>query len=154
MKIIQVTQFVALFLLMLVTGIFWGTWFSLSRSIQVFSAEEFIHIGKTIISNLAVSMRFIMPSCILFMLLSIWFYPQKNSPGFYFSISAIVFIIISLLITLLVEVPIDNQIKEWTTSTIPSGWNAIRNRWETFHGLGTFASLESFASFSASILFH
>jgi len=29
---------------------------------------------------------------------------------------------------LLVEVPIDNQIKEWTTSTILSGWNAIRNR--------------------------
>jgi len=56
---------------MLVTGIFWGTWFSLNRSIQVFSAEEFIHIGKTIIANLAVPMQFIMPSCILFMLLSI-----------------------------------------------------------------------------------
>jgi hypothetical protein len=56
---LPVFYFISLFLLMMVTGIFWGTWFSLSRSREVFSAAEFIHIGKTIIHNLAMPMRII-----------------------------------------------------------------------------------------------
>src|SRR5437016_4762406 len=108
---VKLILFIALFLLTLVTGVFWGTRFSLSRSMEVFSAGEFIHIGQTIIQNLAVPMAVIMPSCMLFMILSIWFYPQKKSGGLYFSIAAFIFIVMALLITLLVEVPIDNQIK-------------------------------------------
>lgn len=136
--------FIALFLLMLVTGVFWGTWFSLSRSMEVFSAAEFIHIGKTIIQNLAVPMRIILPSCILFMILSAWFYPEKRSSGFYFCVTSIVLIVIALLITLLIEVPIDNQIATWTAETAPAGWEAIRDRWEFFHAARTFISLASF----------
>src|SRR4051812_49033954 len=96
---LKAVQFISLFLLMLVTGVFWGTWFSLSRSMEIFSAEEFIHIGKTIIANLAMPMRIIMPTCILFMLVTLWFYPQKKPVGFYFSITALLLIIIALLIT-------------------------------------------------------
>ncbi|MFL5753266.1 MAG: hypothetical protein ACJ76F_07665 [Bacteroidia bacterium] len=47
--------------------------------------------------------------------------------------------------TLLVEVPIDNQIKEWTALSMPSNWEAIRDRWEFFHTLRTFCSVLSFA---------
>jgi hypothetical protein len=117
----KITTFAGLFLLALVTGIFWGTWFTLTRSIETFSAAEFIHIGKTIVANVAWPMRILMPSCILLMILSAWFHPEKRSPGFYFTLAACVLIIIALLITLLVEVPIDDQIKTWTASTIPAG---------------------------------
>jgi len=150
---LKLSQFIALFLLMLVTGVFWGTWFSLSRSMEVFSAEEFIHIGKTIIANLGVPMGIIFPLCILFMILSLWFGGQKKSRAFYFGITAFVLIIISLLITLLIEVPIDNQIKQRTASTVPSDWEAIRDHWEFYHTLRTFISLASFTSFATSILF-
>jgi len=149
----KIFQFATIILLMLVTGVFWGTWFSLSRSMEVFSAAEFIHIGQTIIGNLAIPMRIIMPSSILFMLLSLWFYPSKRSGGFYLSIIAFTFIIAALLITLLVEVPIDNQIKEWTPETVPSRWEGIRDRWEFFHALRTFISLCSFGCFSAALIF-
>lgn len=149
---LKILFFISLCLLMMVTGVFWGTWFSLSRSMGVFSAAEFIHIGKTIIQNLAIPMRIIMPACIICMLLTAWFYPQKKSPGFYFCITAFILIIISLLITLLVEVPIDNQIKEWTAVTVPADWETIRNRWESFHTLRTFISLASFGFFSLSII--
>jgi hypothetical protein len=47
----KLTNFTALFLLMLVTDVFWVTSFTLTRSIETFSAAEFIHIGKTIIAN-------------------------------------------------------------------------------------------------------
>jgi len=150
----RIFQFLGAFLLTLVTGVFWGTWFALSRSMEVFSAAEFIHIGKTIILNLAVPMRVIMPSCILFMLLVVWFDPLKKSGRFYCSLIALILIIIALLITLLVEVPIDNQIKEWTADTAPSDWEAIRDRWEFFHALRTFISLGSFGFLTGGIIFN
>ena len=145
---LKLIQIIALFLLMMVTGVFWGTWFSLSRTMEVFSAEEFTHIGKTIIANLAVPMRIILPACLLFMILSLWFHPQKRSAGFYLQAIALILLIGALLITLIVEVPIDNQIKEWTSQTTPPDWEAIRNRWEFFHTMRTFISMASFLAYS------
>ena len=108
---------ISLFLLMLVTGVFWGTWFSLTRSLETFSPEEFIHIGKVIIANVAMPMRFIMPGCILFVFLSLWVCQQKKTT--YMGVISLVLIIAVLLITVLVLVPIDNDIKGWTAATIP-----------------------------------
>ena len=150
---LKLTNFVALFLLALVAGVFWGTWFTLTRSIETFSPAEFIHIGKTIIANVAWPMRILMPACILFMLLSAWIYLEKKSPEFFLSVAACLLIIIALLITLLVEVPIDNQIKMWTAETIPSDWGAIRGRWQCFHTARTFVSLASFGSLAIAIIF-
>jgi hypothetical protein len=146
-----IIQFLALFLLMLVTGIFWGPWFSLHRSIKVFNEEEFIHIVKTLAANLAVPMRILMPSCILLMLLSAIIYPDKNSFGFYLNMTAFGLSIIFLVITILVEVPIVTQIKQWTVESIPSNWDTIRDRWLKFHVIRTFASILSFMCYSASI---
>jgi hypothetical protein len=143
--------FFAMFLLMLISGVFWGTWFTLTRSIESFSPEEFIHIGKVIISNVALPMRIIMPAGILLMLLSIWFYRSKKT-GFYFGLVSLVLIILVLLITLIVLVPIDNEIKTWTASTMPDNWEIIRDKWKTFHAMRTFISLTSFACFLIFIL--
>ncbi len=115
----QVLGALTLFLLMLVTGVFWGTWFTLTRSIESFSAEEFTHIGKVIIANVAVSMRIIMPSCILLLLLSLWYYNRQRATQFYLGVLAFVLLLAVLLITLLVLVPIDNNIREWTITTMP-----------------------------------
>ncbi|TKK70941.1 DUF1772 domain-containing protein [Ilyomonas limi] len=142
----------ALFLLMLITGVFWGTWFTLTRSIEDFSAAEFIHIGKVIIANVAVPMRIIMPAGILLMLLSLWQYKDKKSAGFYAGLLSFVLIIIVLLVTLLILVPVDNRIQQWTTAIIPHNWEDIRDKWDTFHTVRTFASLASFALFSWSVV--
>jgi hypothetical protein len=56
-------------------------------------------------------MRILMPACILLMITSVSLIPKKNSIGLYLGIAACVLIVVALLITLLVEVPIDNQIK-------------------------------------------
>jgi hypothetical protein len=77
-KLIKPVFFVALVLLMLVTGVFWGTWFTLTRSLETFSPAEFLHIGQTIISNVAVPMRIIMPLCIVLMIFSAWLYLRRN----------------------------------------------------------------------------
>ena len=144
--------FVALFLLTLVTGVFWGTWFTLTRSLEAFSPAEFIHIGQTIIGNVAVPMRVIMPSCIVFMAVSAWLYPLKST-GFYLNVIANVLIIATLLITLLVLVPIDNQIKAWTVATMPPDWTSMREQWQFFHTLRTLTSLAAFGCLALSIVY-
>ena len=148
----RATTFVALFLLALVTGVFWGTWFTLTRSIETFSATEFIHIGQTIIGNVAWPMRILMPACILFMIMSALLVAEKNSAGFYLSVTACLLTVVALLITLLVEVPIDNQIRTWTAETVPADWTTLRARWETFHATRTFVSLGSLGSLILAVL--
>ncbi len=149
---IHTVQFLALFLLMLVTGIFWGPWIALSRSMRVFNAGEFIHIAKTMAANLGLLMRILMPLCILVMGLSIYVYPQKDTLGFCLHIAAFVFIIVSLLVTLMVELPIVNRIIQWTVSDIPSNWESIRDRWVQFHVYRVLSAFIAFATLSASIL--
>lgn len=144
-------QFIALLLLLLVTGVFWGTWFSLTRSLPGFSAAEFIHIGKTIIANVALPMRIIFPACVLLVIVSLFIY-RKRSASFYWTLLSAVLIIITLLITLLVEVPIDNQINTWTVDTIPGDWQSIRQRWDMFHTARTFTSLGAFACYAIGVL--
>src|SRR4029453_2884867 len=122
----KVTTFAGLFLLALVTGVFWGTWFTLTRSIETFSAGEFLHIGQTIIRNVAWPMRILMPACILFMIVSAVLLTEKNSGAFYLSVVASLLIAIALLITLLVEVPIDNQIRTWAAEIVPPDWTTLR----------------------------
>ena len=146
----KLVQFATLLLLMLITGLFWGTWFAISRSIETFSASEFIHIGKVIIKNVGVPMRIIMPLCILLMAVSLWLHPDKRSVNFYLIVASFVLLIVTLLITVGIEVPIDNQIKTWSPETVPSDWTAMRDRWQFFHTMRTFTSLASFGLFSAA----
>ncbi len=140
-----------LILVMLVTGVFWGTWFTLTRSLDVFPADNFIRIGKTIISNVAWPMRILMPFTLL-SLLWLCLITAKIRPSFYFFAGSFLLMVITLLITVVVEVPIDNQIKTWTASTVPDNWTALRTTWNIFHTLRTITSVFSFVFLSIGIV--
>jgi uncharacterized membrane protein len=47
----------------------------------------------------------------------------------------------ALVVTLAVEVPIDNQINAWTAATLPGDWRSTRSRWELFHTIRTVLSI-------------
>src|SRR5215831_232999 len=51
---LKIAQFLSTMLFALVMGVFWGTWFTLSRSIEGFQPQTFLDIGQTAIRNLAV----------------------------------------------------------------------------------------------------
>jgi uncharacterized membrane protein len=137
---------------MLITGVFWGTWFTLTRSIETFMFEEFTHIGRVIIANVAMPMRIIMPSGILVVFLSLWFCENKKQWEFYAGVASFLFIVSVLLITVMILVPIDNEIKNWTTASLPRDWENIRSKWKNYHALRTLLSLMSFACFTIFIL--
>ena len=137
---------------MLVTGVFWGTWFTLTRSLNDFEAAEFIHIGKTIIANVAIPMRIIMPATLFFLLWSMWINYKIDRPVFWLYTFSFILMLVTLVITVGVEVPIDNKIKTWTVNTIPENWKSLRETWDKFHTARTFTSIGSFAFYVAGML--
>jgi uncharacterized membrane protein len=137
--------FTALFFLMLITGVFWGTWFTLTRSIGSFSSSEFMHIGQVIIANVAIPMRIIVPAGLLLIILSLW--SGRKKKGMPLGMMSLVLFIAVLLMTLIVLVPIDNDIKAWTVNTVPGNWEVMRGEWAAWHAARTFLSLAGFICF-------
>src|SRR5215212_10338407 len=98
-------QLVTGLLLVLVAGLFWGTWFSLSRTMYELPPEIFITIGKQIIKNVAIPMSIIMPASIiglLILLIGSW---RTKSVYFYCILTTLILFIIALIVTVVIEVP-------------------------------------------------
>src|SRR5215217_7841052 len=127
---LKLAQFINILLLFLVAGVLWGTWFSLARSITSITPKTFLAIGQIMIGNLALPMSILMPIALLSTLPVLFLlYRQKSTPAFYLTLCGLVLFVVALVITLVVNVPIDNQIKQWMVETLPTNWEAIRDRW-------------------------
>ena len=149
----RVAQFVHLFLFALVVGVFWGTWFSLSRSIASISPPTFLKIGHTMIGNLGGPMSVLLPAAVLSAVpVLIACYRGRRRSGFYLTLAGLALLIAALTITLSVNVPIDHVIDRWTMQTLPPDWTAIRDRWQAYHTLRTLTSLVGFGCALAAML--
>ena len=142
----------ALFTLMLVCGVFWGLYFALSRSYQFFTATELAKVAQLIVANLEVPMRNLSFVCLALTGLSIAFYPHKNSWGFFGMIASLLLIIAALVITVAIEVPINNQVVTWTAGKVPGNWEDLRRRWQYFNVVRTVLALLSFLLFAAAVI--
>src|SRR5215212_9283192 len=134
-RALAIWQFISILLLALVTGVFWGTWLGLSRSMASLTPETFLTVGHTMIANLGTIMAILMPAAILSVLPVLYLLYRGRSRALYLTLAGFVLFIVALLITLIVEVPIDNQIGVWTVATLPANWQQLRDRWEFFHAI-------------------
>jgi hypothetical protein len=150
---LRLTLFVHVFLFALVVGVFWGTWFSLSRSMSSITPSTFLEVGHTMIDNLGGPMAVLMPTTlvsavpVLFML-----YRLRRRASFSLILVGAALLVVALVITLSVNVPIDDAINRWTVDTLPSDWTSIRNRWEAYHAARTFLSLAGFGFVLAAVV--
>src|SRR5262245_34165817 len=151
--VIKAVHFVTLLLFSLVTGVFWGTWFSLSRSMASITPGTFLEVGRVMIANLGGPMSVLTPMALLSALvLCVLLLRGRQFQASLFASAALVLMAMALVITLVVNVPIDRQIQSWTTAALPPDWRAIRDRWEFYHGLRTLVSLAALAGLFASAL--
>jgi uncharacterized membrane protein len=142
---LQLWQFVSILLSALVTGVFWGTWLSLSRSMALLTPETFLTIGHIMIDNLGTIMAILMPAAIVATLPVLFMLYRRGSRAFLPTLLGLILFVVALLITLIVEVPIDNQIEIWTLTTLPANWQQLRDRWETFHVIRSWVAVVSLA---------
>ena len=150
---LQVWQFINILLSALVTGVFWGTWLGLSRSMSTFSADTFLTIADSMIGNLGTIMAILMPAAMLTTLPVLYLLYRRGSPAFYTTLVGFAFFVIALLVTLLVEVPLDMAFETWTTATLPANWEQLRDRWEWYHVLRSWVSVGGLALLVAAALF-
>jgi uncharacterized membrane protein len=148
---LKLVQLSTIMLFALVMGVFWGTWFALSRSIAELRPQTFLDIGHTTIRNLGVPMSILMPLSLVSAVVMLVLLP-KRSKAFALAVAAFLLMVCALLVTLGIEVPIDIQIEQWTVATLPSDWKAIRDRWEFYHTIRTFLSLVALVLVAASSL--
>jgi uncharacterized membrane protein len=135
----------------LVMGVFWGTWFSLSRTMSRLSPETFIAVGHEMIRNLGVPMAILLPLallCALVTLALLW--RGGRTAAFWWLLAGFLLMVAALVITLAVEVPIDNQIETWTATTLPADWRSIQARWELWHTIRTFLSIAAVVAVTVS----
>ncbi len=152
-KWLRVTLFVHLFLFALVVGVFWGTWFSLSRSIGTISASTFLEVGHTMIANLGGPMAVLMPTTLITAVpVLIGLRRLRRRASFALMLAGAGLLVVALVITLSVNVPIDYAIVDWTVGTLPADWTTIRERWETYHAARTFVSMAGFGLALAAVL--
>jgi uncharacterized membrane protein len=71
---------------------------------------------------------------------------EGHAAAFRWVAAGFLLMVAALVITLAVEVPIDNRIQTWTAATLPADWRSIQSRWELWHTVRTFASIAALAA--------
>jgi uncharacterized membrane protein len=143
----KAVHFLTIMLYVLVSGVMWGTWVSLARTMTSYSPAVFLADGQHMIANLASLMPvLIIAGGVLNLILIILLFRGGTAAAAWLAVVALIALVGVLVITLAVEVPIDNDIKTWTVDTLPSNWADTRQRWANFHTLRTFVSLAGVAA--------
>jgi hypothetical protein len=145
--ITRLAQFLTIMLYVLVAGVLWGTWLSLARTMNDYDATTFLTDGKHMIVNLRDVMAVFMISAgVLGIVTTVLLLRARPRAAGWLSLVGVLCIVAVIVVTLSVEVPIDNQVNVWTVPTLPADWRDIRARWADFHTLRTFLSLAAVAA--------
>jgi uncharacterized membrane protein len=147
----RAAQATTIVLFALVMGVFWGTWFSLSRTMDQLSAETFLAVGHEMIRNLGGPMAILLPLSLLSALVTLaLLWREARGAAFWWLAAGFLLMVAALVITLAVEVPIDNRIQAWTAATLPADWRSIQARWQLWHTIRTFTSIAALVAATIS----
>jgi len=126
-------ELITIVLSALVAGMFSGPWIALSRSMHTFAPELFLAIVDRMNRNMAPVMTVLMPAAALSIIPVLFLSYHVQRMTFYLTLAASLCFVVALLVTVLVEVPIVEQIATWTVPTLPANWQQLRDRWSKFH---------------------
>ena len=130
---LKVCELISIVLLMGVSGMYWGPWLALSRSLAAFEPEVFLPIVNQMGRNMGPLMTVLTPVALLSTVPVLFLAYQGHPVVFYLTLTSLILFVITLAVTMLIEVPIVGQMTTWTASTLPSNWRQLRDRWVTFH---------------------
>jgi uncharacterized membrane protein len=151
--VVKLAQFLNIMLYVLVAGVLWGTWLALGRTMTRYDATTFLADGQHMIDNLATVMAVLMVAAgVVGLVVVVLLVRRRSTAAAWLALAGLLLLGAVLVVTLAVEVPIDNKIKTWTPATLPSDWQDLRARWAAFHTLRAFLSLAAVAAAVAAAL--
>ncbi len=98
---IRTAQATTIVLFALVMGVLWGTWLSLSRTMDQLSAETVVAVGHQMIHNLGVPMAILLPLALVSALVTLArLWPQGRTAAFWWLAAGFALMVAALLVTL------------------------------------------------------
>jgi uncharacterized membrane protein len=130
----KIVLFLALFFLALTSGAAFAIWLDTNPSgvAPVFYAEKMQHAIRVF----TVPLNTVAILGVLFTIAST-FLARRDRLSFYLLIAASICVIAATLITVLGSVPIINQIMTWSTTSPPSNWLEVGEKWLRFQAVRT-----------------
>lgn len=138
---LKVCELISILLLTFVSGMYWGPWLGVSRSFPALEPDILLAVVRVMGHNLGSLMTILVPAALLsvvpVLVLSYHAFPIT----FGLALAALLLFILTLIVTMLIEVPIVLQMTAWTPSTLPDNWQQTRDRWGAFHLLRVIPSV-------------
>jgi hypothetical protein len=132
--IVEVVQFVALILTALVMGVHFGTWLTERPLRMTHSGALFIEVHQGRDRVVARVMPILGSLALVFLALGV--FSMRTVPtAIAVSLAGLVLCIGDMLVTVIVNVPINRQVQSWQPDAPPAEWERLRDRWEKFHSI-------------------
>ncbi|MFG2339474.1 anthrone oxygenase family protein [Streptomyces yangpuensis] len=84
-------------------------------------------------------------------LVTVWAVAGRHHPGAGLVVTAGGLLILSVIMSLLLLVPINNRGKTWTPENRPADWKEQMNRWERYHYVRVAVIVAAFALLAAAL---
>jgi len=84
-------------------------------------------------------------------LVAVWAIAGWHHPGTGLTVTAGALLILSVVMSLLLLVPINNRSKTWTPENRPADWKQQMNRWDRFHYVRVAVIIAAFALLVAAL---
>ena len=139
--VLKAAELLNIILSALVTGVFWGPWVGLTRSIATFETSAFLAIGYRLNVNLAPLMTALMPLALLSAVPTLILTAGSRPLAFGLALTGDLLYLIALIVTLAIEVPIAVRVKSWSNSPMPDNWRQLRDRWASVHRIRVVAGI-------------
>jgi hypothetical protein len=149
---VEGVQFVALLLTALSMGVHFGTWLTEGPLRDTQSGALFIEVHKGRDRVVARIMPLLGSASLIFLALGV-FLVRAVPAAFILSLAGLLLCIGDMLITVLVNVPINGKVQGWQPDSPPLEWTLLRDRWERFHGIRSLLVVSGFTLFAASVAF-
>ncbi|MFD0275293.1 anthrone oxygenase family protein [Kitasatospora sp. NPDC127111] len=85
------------------------------------------------------------------LLAAVWAVAGWHHHGTGLVVVAASLLILSVIMSVLLLVPINNRVKTWTTEHLPEDWKAQTNRWDRFHYVRIAVIIAAFALLAAAL---
>jgi len=136
----------------LVVGIYWGPWIALTRSLPDLPPPVFLAVVGRLNTNLATLMTVLVPASLVSQGALVLVAAQSGPVPLALSAVALALFAVTVVVTMVTEVPIVKQIVSWTAETMPEDWEDRRDRWLRFHLLRVIPGLASLLLYVAAAI--
>jgi uncharacterized membrane protein len=85
-------------------------------------------------------------------LVAVWAFAKWGRPGTGLVVTAGALLLLSVIMSILLLVPINNRGKTWTPENRPADWKQQMNRWDRFHYVRVAIIIAAFALLAAALI--